>query len=567
MVVVSNLNKTFAAYLGPNTTEHASGFIIEGNFFAVFEINKSDAINQLYLFTEEARDCFKQEFPLTDTDLQKLCEELINKHQPTSLAVGYLHHNQIFTFSQGASLLLLRQNNLFSASQNNLGITGEIKNADTFFYLTPNLIEPLKEVLKTKNLRPKELIEKIKQNFSQEPGALLAVETTLEKSVEKSFKEPLEEITKPTTTSSFLANPLLKKRLKIGVLAIVLIVIIYQVFALAKNSLKNSRQQKLQEKISIIESKYQKLQKQLQQNPTQAISEIKLLTEEVSELSQQYSQQKTELKPLEKKLNSLKQTYGQAKISNEKVFYDLTLISQKARADYLKLSAEYIAILDNQNQKAYLISIDNKNVEEFSYEGFKKAQLAGEYNKSLYVYSQNNGVYKSQENKLKKIINYQKGWGEIIDLEVFNSNLYLLSRSKDEIYKFTPAAEGYSSKISYFQSGQSQDLSDINSMAIDFSVYLLGNAVYKYTAGERDGYKTLSELDYSSFRRIFKTEQTNYVYLLDNQNSRIVVLNEEGRLIKSIFNPKLGNSQYFGVYQDEMIIFLYQNKLYKLDNF
>ncbi len=552
---MSSVDKTFAAYLGENTKNYAAGFVIEGSYFGVLEIRSTDAQNKLRLATESIRSVFKEKFLMNPKDLQLLSQKLINQHQLAAFSVGYFKQSQIYTFAQGAQLLLLRQKQLYSASQNNSALAGQIKASDFYFFTSQDIVEHLTQKTKLEFGEPKEIINQIKEDYSPQPGALLAVKIGT-----------IEETSQPIIIEKKHKTPK-TKWLKIGLLAIILLAVLIQGIGVLSKTLEKQKQKKFQEKLVVLENKYQSLQKSLQSKPTEAASEIETVLAEIEQLLEKYPEQKNEIKPLNKKIITLKNTYGSAQSSEDKVFFDLSLIDKKATANYLKVSSENLSLLDNQNKKAYLVSIDNKNVSEVSFEKFSQGQLVAEYNQTLFLYSQKNGLYKEVNGKFSKIVNYQKSWGNIIDMSVFNSNVYLLSTTKDEIFKFTPASGGYSSAISYFQSGQSLDLAAVKSMAIDFSVYLLGNKVYKYTAGALDSYKTLDQLDYQSFAQIYKNPDTNYVYLLDNTNGRVIVLNEDGKLIKSVFNNKLKKCRHFGVFQDEKIIFLHQNKLYVLDNF
>ena len=46
-----------------------------------------------------------------------------------------------------------------------------------------------------------------------------------------------------------------------------------------------------------------------------------------------------------------------------------------------------------------------------------------------------------------RIIEDDSEWGNIIDLNVYNGNIYLLDSEKDEVYKYLVAEKGYSEKI------------------------------------------------------------------------------------------------------------------------
>jgi len=64
----------------------------------------------------------------------------------------------------------------------------------------------------------------------------------------------------------------------------------------------------------------------------------------------------------------------------------------------------------------------------------------------------------------------------------------------------------------------------------------------------------------------YTNENAKGVYLLDPTNSRIVVLDKEGKYIAQYTNEKLSNSTGLAVSEEKgLIIFLSENKLYSIE--
>jgi len=551
--------KTFAVYLGQNTEESAAGFVVENGFFAVLEINSPEAENQLRLTTEALHEFLKNESPDSPNKLKQLGEQIYQKYKLSSLAIGYFHKNQLLTFCRKAAVLLLQQNQLYFASQQDTALAGNFSNRDNYLFCTAATSKLLIGKAKSpfKKQEPKEIIDEFKNTYSPNQGALLVVQTL----IEIPDAEPKTEL--PPSHNLIIKS----KWIKIAILAAILILVLIQTIGIAGRFLDKRRAQAFTEQFLVLSQQYNQLEKDLQISPSKAAKQIETLNTALNNLIDRYPTQAEKATSLKQKLNSLAKLYGNAQTTKEELFFDLSLINKRATANYLDVTAEYLSLLDNQNKQAYSINIEDKKVTEVNYNKVTKAQLVTEYDGQLYLYDKNSGIYKEQNGRFVKIINKDKSWGTIIDLDVFNSNVYLLSQSTDEIFKFTPTAEGYSPKLSYFQTGESIDLQAVKNMSIDFSIYLLGEQIYKYTAGARDNFQSLPQLNYVNFNQLYKDSETNFIYLLDKNAGRIVAINKDGRLIKSIFNPLLKDCLSFGVHQDELIIFLRQNKLYKLDNF
>jgi len=553
--------RTYGIHLGPDEADLSSGFVVEEQFLSIYEVNKKAGENSQ--ISQKIRDFLAENPFLTVSDFENGCQRLVQEHLFASFTAVYLNNNQLWTYVENGVVLLQRKNKLFQASEDKKALSGEYLADDLFFLVSQSLkskINSLLSSLDSSQSTPKEIVEKLSEKLPKEPGGILIIKTS------KGLVITSEPIAAIPPQRKVRTNLFQNRYLKLGVLVAFLVLIFLQSFFFIRNTLEKRRQEELTQTISQLTQEYHQLEKEFPRNPTQTTQKIQQLRQEVTKLKEKYPKSYKIIDPLAQQLQKSTVNMGNPKVKTAKLFYDPRLIDKKLEITYLKMTEEYVAIVDQQNKRGYLINIASKNHDDFSLTKLKQPTLATEYDQELYVYSAKEGIFESENGTLKKVITYEKDWGTIVDLEVFNGNIYLLSTTSDEIYKFTPIEGGYGAKSSYFQSGQSLDLENVKNLAIDFSVYLLGDSLYKYTAGARDGFNLNNQLDFAQMTKVFKTPKNAYIYLLDPINSRIVVLNENGRVNESLFNPKLKNSSYFGVFEDKKVIFVHQNKLYELDN-
>ena len=197
----------------------------------------------------------------------------------------------------------------------------------------------------------------------------------------------------------------------------------------------------------------------------------------------------------------------------------------------------------------------------------KSANLVAGYEEEGFFYAKGSGVYRiDSDGKLKKIVDNDKDWGEIIDIYTYNGNIYLLDKGKDEVWKYLRGEDSYGNKSSYFESGQAIDFSSINSLAIDGSLYLAGNSIIiKYTSGLRDGFKVDLPESKPNFDKVFTSKDLEKIYLWDKSKGTIYVLGKTGEYIEQVNSDILSKGNDFVVYKEE-IYMLVGSKIYKIES-
>lgn len=124
-----------------------------------------------------------------------------------------------------------------------------------------------------------------------------------------------------------------------------------------------------------------------------------------------------------------------------------------------------------------------------------------------------------------------QGWGKIIDAVGFSSNLYLVDGVEEgQIYKYLGVESGLSAQRNYLK-GETYDLSEVVSMAIDGSVWVLfsDGTIVKYVRGTKDPF-TVAGME-ESFKepvKIFTSPEVENLYVFDRQGMRVVVISKTG---------------------------------------
>lgn len=127
-----------------------------------------------------------------------------------------------------------------------------------------------------------------------------------------------------------------------------------------------------------------------------------------------------------------------------------------------------------------------------------------------------------------------QGWRKPKATGGFAGNFYLLDTQQSQILKYEPTAKGYESPpIAWLQSPM--DLTSMVDMAIDGDIYLLGldGRVHRFRGGQPLIFP-MAELDrpMSNPAGIFATPETQYLYVVDPGNKRIVQFGKDGGFLR-----------------------------------
>lgn len=111
------------------------------------------------------------------------------------------------------------------------------------------------------------------------------------------------------------------------------------------------------------------------------------------------------------------------------------------------------------------------------------------------------------------------------DLAVFLGNVYILSVS--QIQKFVPIERGYSESAQYLENNE--NFGEDSRFSIDGSVWVTsGDKIYQFTRGARDAFGVSGLKSPVKFGEIYTDGAIDNLYVLDIQNSALLVIGKDG---------------------------------------
>lgn len=253
-------------------------------------------------------------------------------------------------------------------------------------------------------------------------------------------------------------------------------------------------------------------------------------------------------------------------------FLDLSLIKDGFKSEHLSLSGNKLLLLDKV--ATTLVSVDLKTKSHSvlagkdALGGAEKASVNGD---NAFVYSLDKGIVKIglTDKKATPVTKEDEGWGSIVDLAGFASNVYLLDSGKNQIWKYLATSSGFSDKREYLEKDVKADFNNAIRMQIDSSIYVLksGGEIVRFTKGAADNF-ALGGLDKNikDPKSIFVSSDTDNFYILDSGNSRLVVTTKTGAYKSQYQAAEFGTAGDLVVDEEAKKVYLLDNnKIFLMD--
>lgn len=557
-------------------------FLIETNFYLVVLVKETEDKEKIKSILEKLKQRLKNEQPKNLIAFQTMINQEIKEkfeEESFSLVAGLLVDKVFYLLTYGeGEIYLKRGRQLERIISKDNSASGYLKNNDFFiftfcqffdFFNKDHLNQKLthltpKEVVEMINLETEEIIKPaIFLKFSEKKEKYIEEEPSLFDNYQIGFFKKLKEL----KDNVFRSTPSGKK--------ITFLMAIFLLFLLLWSVVFGYQRRSHSQLIKKVKTYQEKIEEKL--NEASDLSTINLdrslilLSEakkEFKELTKIVGQKKIkEVDQLEKLILTKEKEIVKKEEKTGEEFYDLKLIAKNAKGTKIYLDNQTIALLNPEDGEIYLVSLATKSNKTIRANEIKKANLVSLYNDVVFFFNKEVGVYKvNEDGKINLVVKKDSDWGEIIDFWIYNGNLYLLDKTKDEVYKYLAAENGYSGKTSYFKSGQAIDLSLATSMAIDSSVYLATNEeVYKYTAGVRDDFQIdFPEKEGRMFNKIYTDKNCHKIYLWEKKKGRISLLSKNGRYEQQINSNLLSQASDFVVLEKMGIFALVKEKIYKI---
>lgn len=260
---------------------------------------------------------------------------------------------------------------------------------------------------------------------------------------------------------------------------------------------------------------------------------------------------------------------GIAGIYNQEpsLYLDLTLLNSTFKGDDISVSGGRAVVLDRAGKRLETIDIGTSKADPIAGPDIMpNANLVASYSDRNFV-SSDNGIWEIGA-KAEVLIPKDKDIGNNILISAYAGNFYVLDKDNGKLWRYQGDGGQFGTKENWFGAGVKPDLSSVISWTIDGNVWMLtsGGNILRFQGGSPIDF-TLKNMDKDlKGNDIFTNENLKYLYVLDSDNSRVLVLNKDGNYKAQYLGDNIKNAKKIVVSEDDKKILLLEgDKLFSLD--
>lgn len=253
------------------------------------------------------------------------------------------------------------------------------------------------------------------------------------------------------------------------------------------------------------------------------------------------------------------------------LFYEFSLLKPNATITSVGQRSDAVAILDGNAPSVAVLSPSTKKGEIVAGgESYRGARLLTMHGDSVFVLVPD-GIHRASvqdKETATTVIRKDDQWGSIASIGSYGGNIYLLDTEKGRIWKYVAAGDGFSEMREYLNPDTLPDLSRGTGMAIDGGLWIgtKDGKILRFMGGREETFTPRGvEPGLGKTLVVATTEEDRNLYVLDQDNKRVVVLDKDGvYLAQYVWTGTLMPTQLVVFEKLKLLLLLADGKLYSI---
>ncbi len=360
--------------------------------------------------------------------------------------------------------------------------------------------------------------------------------------------------------SVYLENKKSKKAVKIVLLIILVIGILLGAVFFIRSRIQQQRRQAesaLEPARELLQQAEQLMDHDIIAARDQTSQAIEIIVAEQKDFDQRYGQKIFE-DQLAQARNFYDEISGLIEVSQLNIFLDLSDLSDNFLSYSADINDQFMLFFDRQQQQVLYFNQAQQQAQILNFQDIQPQDIAAAADKALILGSgihqiSTAAIEEGEVDQLQILKTEGDSDRNAIILDYFRGYVYVFNPEKRNIYRYIDRDDELSDPIGWLTNKQDIKFNQITSMAIDGNIWLADNegVIHKLDRGEPVDFEItgLSE-NFGGSIQLFANHNTSYLYVLEPEKSRLVLLSPEGELITQITSPSLASATQIFVDED-----------------
>ena len=246
------------------------------------------------------------------------------------------------------------------------------------------------------------------------------------------------------------------------------------------------------------------------------------------------------------------------------LFVDLSILTADFVGDDLAASQEKVYVLNRGGKRVVSVAMDTKKSEIVAGpDEITETESISAYSGRIFVLG-SSGISEVGEGEV-----IDKDWAGGALFYTYSGNLYLLDKEAKTIWRYAGSEGGFGTKQKWNTNPIEANLENVAGLTVDGAIWMgFGSGqVHKYSLGNKASFEVSGvNPELGSLNAIYTNEELSYIYILDNQVGRVVVIDKEGKYKAQYTNDKIKEGTDLAVSEkNKKIILLSQDKLLSIE--
>ncbi|RJQ34868.1 hypothetical protein C4566_01495 [Candidatus Parcubacteria bacterium] len=361
---------------------------------------------------------------------------------------------------------------------------------------------------------------------------------------------------------SWWQNLSLKKKISLGGFFIVMLIFLQSLVIMTQQKDHEEKNEAFDEAMTAIQANYTEMEAKLIYNDEVAAEEFLMKNLEILDNLQAMSpEQEIEIAKQKENLFYKLNKVRHINVIPEPVeLFDLSAVIDTPK-NIVQKNGQFYILVDN---KLYTIENESLNViTDFTGQYTAEAMTDWSNENKLVISTIDEAqkikysIFDLNSKKISAVFEPSANNTTVTDLVIYGDNLYALDAKNNQIFKYPESGAGFGKGVAWLQ--QDIDLSTTNNLTIDGSIYTIDNngLIRNFLKGVQE------KFDYDPLRpaigpnTIIKTfKDSAYLYLIDPQNMRIIILGKDGKIKDQYASQKFDNLIDLAIDPEEKAIYL-----------